>query len=59
MDLNYLLGRHQTALIRAHVASCTPSRRAHEGLAAGYASRVNALYGETGASARLVPQVAS
>lgn len=59
MDLNYLLGRHQTSLIRARGASCTPSRRAHQGLADGYAARVNVLYEETGATARLLPQVVS
>jgi hypothetical protein len=59
MDLNYFLSRHQTSLIRAHGASCTPSRRAHQGLAAAYASRVNAYHEETGASARLRPQVMS
>lgn len=53
MDLNYLLARHQTSLIRAARAACTSSRLAHEGLAAGYAARVNALHEAKGAPARL------
>lgn len=59
MDLNYLLGRHQTALIRADGAICAPSRRAHQGLADGYASHINAFHEEIGATARLLPQVVS
>jgi hypothetical protein len=42
MDFNHLLGRHQTSLIRARGALCTPSRRAYQELADGNACRVNA-----------------
>lgn len=59
MDLNYLLERHQTSLLRVRGASCAPSRRAHEGLADGYALRINALYEKAGAVASCLPQVAS
>lgn len=57
MDLNYFLERHQTSLIRAGDTRCMPSRRAHLELANHYASRVNARYEETGATARLLLQV--
>jgi hypothetical protein len=33
-------------------ATCVPSRRSHEALAAGYASRVNGFYETVGTSAR-------
>lgn len=52
MDLNYLLSRHQTSLMLAERATCIPSRRSHEALATGYASRVNGFYDNVGASAR-------
>ena len=54
MDLNYLLARHQTSLMRATSAACVLSREAHVGLAAGYGARVNASHVESGATARLV-----
>ena len=53
MDLNYLLARHQTSLMRARTAACAPSRLAHHGLAAGYAARVNAFHQQVGAEARI------
>lgn len=53
VDLNDLLARHQTSLMRANAAACVPSRRAHEGMASAYAARVNALHEDFGASARL------
>jgi len=59
MDLNYLLERHQTSLLRVRGASCVSSRRAHEGLADGYALRISALYEKVGAVASCLPQVAS
>ena len=40
MDLNYLYHRHQVSLFMAENAACAPSRAAHSGLAAGYASRI-------------------
>lgn len=53
MDLNYLLARHQTSLMRAEIAACSSSRMAHRGLAAGYAARVNAFHQQVGAEARI------
>jgi hypothetical protein len=36
LPINYLYFRHQVSLFRADHAACEPSRRAHQGLAAGY-----------------------
>ena len=36
MDFNYLYHRQQVSLMRADLASCGPSRAAHEGLAQLY-----------------------
>ena len=36
MSINYLYLRHQVSVFRADQAACEPSRRAHQGLAAGY-----------------------
>ena len=36
MDINYILGREQTSLYNASVASSAPARIAHEGLAKAY-----------------------
>ena len=41
MDLNYLYHRHQVSLFMADRARCERSRRAHRGLADGYASRIS------------------
>jgi hypothetical protein len=40
MDLNYLLHRHQSSLMRAAAARLPEVRRAHRGLAAGYAALI-------------------
>ncbi len=40
MDINELLHREQVSLSNAANATCGPSRRAHEGLAEGYAIRL-------------------
>jgi hypothetical protein len=42
MDINELLHREQVSLANAVNANCTPSRRAHEGLARGYGARLTA-----------------
>lgn len=42
MDINELLHREQVSLANAARANCAPSRRAHEGLARGYAARLSA-----------------
>jgi hypothetical protein len=36
MDLNYILGREQISLHNASIATSSPARLSHEGLAAGY-----------------------
>jgi hypothetical protein len=36
MDINYILSREQTSLHNAFVASSSPARIAHEGLAKAY-----------------------
>jgi hypothetical protein len=43
MDLNYLLSRHQIALMRADVADCTEAAIAHRGMAREYAKRIRVL----------------
>lgn len=43
MDLNYLLSRHQIALMRATNASCAEARIAHRNMARGYAQRIRVL----------------
>jgi hypothetical protein len=40
MDINYLLMREQISLMRAKSARSVEARRAHEGLARGYAARL-------------------
>ena len=42
MDLNYLYRRHQIALFMADHAASQEARRAHRGLADGYASKIEA-----------------
>lgn len=39
-DLNYLLKREQEELLRARIAHSPATRRAHNRLAQGYASRI-------------------
>ncbi|MGK6319296.1 hypothetical protein [Sphingomonas sp. DT-204] len=46
MDLNYLLSRHRTSLMRAETASCSEARLAHRALARCYAQRIGELRGE-------------
>lgn len=43
MDLNYLLYRHQVSLMRVAASDCLCARRAHRGLADGYAERIRLL----------------
>lgn len=43
MDLNYLLSRHQIALMRAESASCAEAKIAHHGMARGYAERIRVM----------------
>jgi len=50
MDLNYLLSRHQLALVRSTRAASSEARLAHRGLADGYARRVAELQAGTGAT---------
>lgn len=42
MDVNYLLLRQQISLIRAQASPSRQGRAAYEGLAQGYADRVDA-----------------
>ena len=50
MDLNQLFHRHQVSLMRADIAACPEARIAHEGLAAGYAARIETLRHELNAA---------
>lgn len=43
MDLNQLFHRHQVALMCAQAATCPEARHAHNGMAALYADRIDAL----------------
>jgi len=43
MDLNYLYHRHQVSLFLATNGASDAARRAHRGLADGYASRIAAV----------------
>lgn len=43
MDLNYLLSRHQVALMRADNAMCSEAKVAHRGMAREYAERIRVL----------------
>lgn len=54
MDLNYLLTRHQTSLMRADRAACGPSRCAHAALAAGYADQIRIVQRTSGALSRAI-----
>ncbi len=40
MDINYLLMREQISLMRAKAARSIEARKAHEGLALGYAAKL-------------------
>lgn len=51
MDLNYLLARHQTSLMRADAAASPEARYAHRNLAKGYADRIRKLRDDLGADA--------
>ncbi|MCW3836167.1 hypothetical protein ACFQ1E_08950 [Sphingomonas canadensis] len=53
MDLNYLLSRHQRALMMADAADCGEARLAHRGLAECYAARIRDLQQQLGAPAML------
>lgn len=53
MDLNYLLHRHQTSLMRADAATCVEAQVAHGKLAAGYARQIHTLQSLLGARGAL------
>lgn len=50
MDLNYLLHRYQLSLMLGDVAASREARRAHHGLAAGYAGRIRVIQQDLGAT---------
>lgn len=54
MDLNYLLHRHQVALMRAASAMTREAACAHGGMARGYERRIASLRDLLGASGRMV-----
>ena len=58
MDLNYLLHRHQISLMRATVAACAASRRAHEGFVSVYADAVARHRALSGSAIVLQPLLA-
>lgn len=49
MDLNYLLSRHQIALMQADAADTREARWAHRGLVKQYAARIEELQRVAGA----------
>lgn len=49
VDLNYLLSRHQTALMQAEAAACSGARHSHRGMAAAYAVRIHDMQADSGA----------
>ncbi|MEZ0496179.1 hypothetical protein [Sphingomonas sp. IW22] len=55
MDLNYLLSRHQIALMQADAAASVEARHVHRNFARHYAARVNELQEKMGAGGRLGP----
>lgn len=57
MDLNYLLHRHQVALMRAASATCVEARFAHRGMAVAYATQIRDLQTDLGADATLAQAV--
>ncbi|MBN2972577.1 hypothetical protein JW805_11165 [Roseomonas aeriglobus] len=54
MDLNYLLSRHQIALMRAQSAVTIEARHSHRGMASGYADAIRSIQASLGASGSLV-----
>lgn len=50
MALNYLLHRHQIALMQTRSGQCASARAAHRGLAAGYVARIQTLRSDLGAA---------
>lgn len=54
MDLNYLLHRHQVALMRAANAASREAACAHDGLAKGYAHRIATMRDLLDAPGRMV-----
>ncbi len=54
MDLNYLLSRHQIALMRAQSAVTIEARHSHRGMASGYADAIRSVQASLGASGSLV-----
>ncbi|MDJ0278949.1 hypothetical protein QLH51_19360 [Sphingomonas sp. 2R-10] len=54
MDLNYLLHRHQVALMRVATAASPEAAHAHGGMARGYERRIESLRDLLGASGRMV-----
>ena len=48
VDFNYLYHRQQVSLMRADLASCGPSRAAHEGLAQLYSGMIERRKAERG-----------
>ena len=58
MDFNYLYHRQQVSLMRADLASCGPSRAAHEGLAQLYSGMIGQRKAERSAGGQSEPLVA-
>ena len=56
MDLNYLLSRHQIALMHAERADCSEARIAHRSMASGYAERIRIVQRLIGAEGIAVHQ---
>ncbi len=54
MDLNYLLHRHQVALMRAATAASTEAAHSHGGMARGYERQIESMRDLLGASGRMV-----
>ena len=53
MDINYLLMREQISLMRAKAARSVEARKAHEGLARGYAAKLRRVaFPDSGVAAR-------
>ena len=51
MDINKEYAAHQGALMRAEIAGCTDTRRAHLASASSIAGRISVLQHELGAAA--------
>ena len=54
MDLNYLLHRHQVALMRAATAASPEAAYSHDGMARCYERKIASLRELLGASGRMV-----